>query len=53
MKLCTACAIRADRVFGFDKRYVHFDTTSITVYGDDWPPEEAGESEVPLQITYG
>lgn len=53
MKLFTACAIRADRVFGFDKRYVHFDTTSITVYGDYWPPEEAGESEVPFQITYG
>jgi transposase len=53
MKLFTACAIRADRVFGFDQRYVHFDTTSITVYGDYWPPEEAGESEVPFQITYG
>jgi hypothetical protein len=34
MKVCTACAVRADRIFGFDKRYVHFDTTSITVYGD-------------------
>src|SRR6516165_10746290 len=33
MKVFTACAVRADRVFGFDKRYVHFDTTSITVYG--------------------
>lgn len=54
MKVFTACAVRADRVFGFDKRYVHFDTTSITVYGDDLPPEEAaGESEVPFQITYG
>ena len=53
MQVCTACAVRADRVFGFDKRYVHFDTTSITVYGDYRPPEEAGESEVPLQITYG
>jgi transposase len=54
MKVFTACAVRADRVFGFDKRYVHFDTTSITVYGDYLPPEEAaGESEVPFQITYG
>ena len=53
MKVFTACAVRADRVFGFDKRYVHFDTTSITVYGDYRPPEEAGESEVPFQITYG
>ncbi len=51
MKVFTACAVRADRVFGFDKRYVHFDTTSITVYGDYRPPEEAGESEVPFQIT--
>lgn len=34
MKGFTACAVRADRVFGFDKRYVHVDTTSITVYGE-------------------
>jgi len=53
MKVFTACAVRADRVFGFDKRYVHFDTTSITVYGDYRPPAEAGESEVPFRITYG
>ena len=37
MKVFTACAVRADRVFGFDKRYVHCDTTSITVYGDSLP----------------
>jgi transposase len=53
MKVFTACAIRADRVYGFDKRYVHFDTTSIMVYGDYLPPEEAKESEVPFRITYG
>jgi transposase len=53
MKVFTACAVRADRVFGFDKRYVHFDTTSITVYGEYRPPEDAGESEVPFRITYG
>ena len=41
MKVFTACAVRADQVFAFDKRYVHFDTTSITVYGDYLPPEEA------------
>src|SRR4029453_4570654 len=29
MKIFTACAVRADRVYGLDKRYVHFDTTSI------------------------
>jgi hypothetical protein len=53
MKVFTACAVRADQVFGFDKRYVHFDTTSVSVYGDDQPPEDAEESEGPLRITYG
>jgi len=53
MKVFTACAVRADRIFGFDKRYVHFDTTSITVYGDYQLPEEAEEQEVPFRITYG
>lgn len=53
MKVFTACAVRADRVFGFDKRYGHFDTTSITVYGDYRPSKEPGESEGPFRITYG
>jgi transposase len=53
MQVCTACAIRADRVDGFDKRDVHFATTSSMVYGDSLPPEAAKESEVPLRITYG
>jgi len=53
MKVFTACAVRADRIFGFDKRYVHFDTTSIAVYGDYQPLEEAEEQEVPFRITYG
>src|SRR6266487_6505204 len=53
MKIFTACAVRADRVFGFDKRYVHFDTTSITVYGDYRPPEEAKELEVLFRVTFG
>ena len=53
MKVFTACAVRADRVFGFDKRYVHFDTTSITVYGEYLPSEETPEQEVPFRITYG
>jgi hypothetical protein len=34
MQVFTACAVRADQVFRFDKRYVHFDTTSVSVYGD-------------------
>ena len=31
MKVFTACAVRAEQVFHFDKRYVHFDTTSVSV----------------------
>src|SRR6266481_3026974 len=50
MKVFTACAVRADQVFRFDKRYVHFDTTSMTVYGDYVLPEE---QEVPFTITHG
>src|SRR5712692_1850921 len=53
MKVFTACAVRADQVFGFDKRYVHFDTTSMTVYGDYVLPEETEEQKVPLTITHG
>jgi len=53
MKVFTACAVRADQVFRFDKRYVHFDTTSMTVYGDYVPPEEPKEQRVPLTITHG
>jgi transposase len=53
MKLFTACAVRADQVFGLDKRYVHFDTTSVSVYGDYLPPEDQQEHEVPFTITYG
>jgi hypothetical protein len=53
MKVFTAWAVRADRAIGFDKRDVHFDTTAITVPGDDLPPEEAGEAKVPVRITSG
>ena len=53
MKIFTACAVRADQVSGLDKRYVHFDTTSISVYGDYRPPEAAEESVAPFRITYG
>jgi transposase len=53
MKVFTACAVRADQVFHFDKRYVHFDTTSMTVYGDYGLPEESAEPAVPFTITYG
>jgi transposase len=56
MKIFTACAVRADQVYGLDKRYVHFDTTSISVYGDYLPPEgQPGQQEqaVPFTITHG
>jgi hypothetical protein len=53
VKLCTACAVRADQLFGLDKRYVHFDTTSVSVYGDYLPPEAQQEQGVLFTITYG
>jgi len=55
IKLFTACAVRADQVFGLDKRYVHFDTTSVSVYGDYLPCEDQQEQEqeVPFTITHG
>jgi transposase len=53
MKIFTACAVRADQVFGFDKRDVHFDTTSITVYGDYLPPKESEDQKRPVRITSG
>ena len=34
MQVWTAWAVRADQGFGLDKRYVHFDTTSISMSGD-------------------
>jgi transposase len=53
MKVLTACAVRADQVFGLDKRYVHFDTTSISMYGDYLPPEAPQDQAPPFRITYG
>jgi transposase len=50
MKLFTACAVRADTLFGLDKRHVHFDTTSMSVFGDYALPEDR---EVPFTITHG
>jgi hypothetical protein len=47
MKLLTACALRAGQVWGFDKQYVHFDTTSRSVYGAYLSPED---QEVPFTI---
>jgi transposase len=53
MKVFTACAVRADQVFRFDKRYVHFDTTSMMVYGEYALPEKPEDQEVPFTITHG
>ena len=53
MKVCTACAVRADQVFGFDQRSVHCDTTSVTVYGDYLPPAASKEHTRPFRITSG
>jgi len=55
MKVFTACAVRADQVFGFDKRSVHFDTTSVSVYGDYLPPKDRQEQkqEASFTMTYG
>src|SRR5215472_3507168 len=56
MKIFTACAVRADQVYGLDKRYVHFDTTSISVYGEYLPPEGQPNQQTqaaPFTITHG
>ena len=56
MKIFTACAVRADQAYGLDKQYVHFDTTSISVYGEYLPPEGQPDQPapaVPFTITHG
>jgi transposase len=50
MRLFTACAVRAATRFGLERRYVHFDTTSRSVWGDY---EFAESQEVPFRVTYG
>ena len=50
MKIFTACAVRAAARFGLDKRYVHFDTTSCSVWGDY---RFAEEQALPFRVTYG
>jgi Domain of unknown function (DUF4277) len=48
MRLFTACAVRAATRFGLERRYVHFDTTSRSVWGDY---QYAEEQDVPFHIT--
>jgi transposase len=50
MRLFTACAVRAATRFGLERRYVHFDTTSRSVWGE-YPFAET--QDLPFQITYG
>jgi transposase len=50
MRLLTACAVRAAMRFGLERRYVHFDTTSRSVWGDY---QFAETQDLPFQVTYG
>jgi transposase len=50
MRLFTACAVRAATRFGLERRYVHFDTTSCSVWGDY---HFAETQDLPFQVTYG
>jgi transposase len=50
MTLFTACAVRAAARFDLERRYVHFDTTSRSVWGDY---QFAEEQAIPFQVTYG
>jgi transposase len=50
MRLFTACAVRAAMQFGLERRYVHFDTTSRSVWG---AYEFAETQDLPFQVTYG
>ena len=50
MRLFTACAVRAVMRFGLERRYVHFDTTSRSVWGEY---QFAETQDLPFQATYG
>jgi transposase len=50
MRLFTACAVRAATRFGLERRYVHFDTTSRSVWG---AYQGAETQDLPFQVTYG
>src|SRR6266568_8557877 len=50
MRLFTACAVRAVMQFDLERRYVHFDTTSRSV----WDAYQFAETQdLPFQVTYG
>jgi hypothetical protein len=48
MKLFTACAVRAAATFGLEHRYVHFDTTSRSVWGEY---QCAEDQDLPFRVT--
>jgi Domain of unknown function (DUF4277) len=50
MKRFTACAVRAVTRFGLERRYVHVDTTSCSVWGEYQLPEDQA---LPFQVTSG
>jgi transposase len=50
MQLFTICAVRASMRFGVERRYVHFDTTSRSVWGAD---QFAETQDLPFKVTYG
>src|SRR5918912_61916 len=50
LRLFTACAVRASMRFGLERRYVHFDTTSRSVWGEY---QFAETQDLPFQVTYG
>src|SRR5918998_1523432 len=50
MKIFTAGAVRAAAKFGLERRYIHFDTTSWSVYGDY---QCAEAQDLPFRVTYG
>ena len=50
MRLFTAGAVRASMRFGLERRYVHFDTTSRSVWG---AYQFAETPDLPFQVTYG
>src|SRR5919109_4837675 len=50
MRLFTACAVRAAMRFNLERRYVHFDTTSRSVWG---AYQFAETQDLPFQVTHG
>ena len=52
MKLFTEIALRAVKQFGLNCGHVHFDTTSMSVFGA-YSGQPQQEGELPYEITYG